>query len=128
MALEKEDIMALIAILQKGLEDDGDSTEENIATKKPTKQRKPRKRKTTAKPQKDVRENKFDSMSERHMHKQDTLIDKKLWSNLTASDRTRKYNPIQVKCRSCGRTESVNPVLVDSIERYKCNKCSSSPG
>jgi hypothetical protein len=127
MALEKEDIMALIAILQKGLENESESAEENMVTQKSPKQRKPRKTKSE-KPKENVRENKFDKMSERNMHKQDTLIDKKLWHNLAASDRTRHYNPVMVKCRSCGKTETVNPVLVESVERYKCNKCSSSPG
>lgn len=122
MGLEKEDIMALIAILQKGLEDN-DDTEPLKEKKKPVKQKRSRKKSV-----KQARENKFDTMSEKNMHKQDTLIDKKLWHNLSVSDRTRHYKPIQVQCRSCGKKENVNPMLVDSVERYKCNRCSSSPG
>jgi transposase-like protein len=67
-------------------------------------------------------------MPERNMHKKDTIIDKKLWENLPVSDRTRQFQTVEVKCRSCGKTESVNPVLVDSVERYKCNRCSTSAG
>jgi len=122
MALEKEDIMALIAILQKGLED-GDEPAPKA------KKRKASTRKTkTQKTQQEIRENKFDSMPERNMHKKDTIIDKKLWENLPVSDRTRQFQTVEVKCRSCGKTESVNPVLVDSVERYKCNRCSTSAG
>jgi len=49
-------------------------------------------------------------------------------------DRLTKRRPsgrIEVRCRSCGRTEKVSPVLVHKDEdgfRYKCNKCSCSPG
>jgi hypothetical protein len=124
MALEKEDIMALIAILQKGLEDDVSNNTETQNTKQ-TKKRTSTKNKP---PKQKLSKNKFDSMSERHMHKKDTLIDKKLWNNLSLTDRTRKYTPIEVKCRSCGKTEKVNPVLIESVERYKCNRCAASPG
>jgi hypothetical protein len=122
MALEKEDIMALIAILQKGLEDGNEPAPKVKKRKASTKKTK------TQKTQQDVRENKFDSMPERNMHKKDTIIDKKLWENLPVSDRTRQFQTVEVKCRSCGKTESVNPVLVDSVERYKCNRCSTSAG
>ena len=49
-------------------------------------------------------------------------------------DRLPRRSPsgrIEVKCRSCGKTEKVSPALVVKDEdgfRYKCNKCSCSPG
>ena len=49
-------------------------------------------------------------------------------------DRLTKRRPsgrIEVRCRSCGKTEKVSPALVVKDEdgfRYKCNKCSCSPG
>ena len=49
-------------------------------------------------------------------------------------ERLTKRRPsgrIEVRCRSCGKTEKVSPVLVVKDEdgfRYKCNKCSCTPG
>ena len=49
-------------------------------------------------------------------------------------DRLTKRRPsgrIEVRCRTCGKTEKVSPALVVKDEdgfRYKCNKCSCSPG
>ena len=43
----------------------------------------------------------------------------------------RPSGRIEVRCRSCGKTEKVSPALVVKDEdgyRYKCNKCSCSPG
>ena len=72
--------------------------------------------------------NKFDNMPEAQMHKSDSIIDKKL-SVHPPSPRTRQFEPIDVRCRSCGKIEKINPVLLpDSTDRYKCNKCSTSPG
>jgi len=45
--------------------------------------------------------------------------------------RRRPSGRIEVRCRSCGKTEKVSPALVIKDEdgfRYKCNKCSCSPG
>ena len=75
MALDKEDIMALIAILQKGLEDEEPSdTPTNTQTKKTKKKSSPVRKKRNTK----TSVNKFDSMSEKDMHKADVEIDKKL--------------------------------------------------
>lgn len=71
--------------------------------------------------------NKFDAMSERNLHKEDTLIDKKL-SKFPPTERTRQFEYIQVQCRCCGRKETVNPGLLLEIDRYKCNKCAISAG
>ena len=43
----------------------------------------------------------------------------------------RPSGKVEVRCRSCGKTEMVSPVLLyrdDDGYRYKCNKCSCSPG
>ena len=120
MGLEKEDIMALIAILQKGLEED--SEESTIASpQKNTQTTKPKKRKS-------AKTNKFDSMPERNLHKKDSEIDKKLWGNNLPSERSRQSSLASVRCRVCGKTEQVSLVLIDSPERYKCNKCAATSG
>lgn len=72
--------------------------------------------------------NKFVDMPERNMHKSDSAIDKKLSIN-PPTPRNRKFIPVRVTCRICGKQETVNPGIVpESIDRYKCNKCSSSSG
>ena len=72
--------------------------------------------------------NKFDSMIEAKMHKEDVEIDKKL-NVYGPTPRTRKYNPVPVRCRVCGKTEKVNPNLVsEGVDRYKCNACSRGAG
>lgn len=71
--------------------------------------------------------NKFDTMPEARMHKEDTAIDKKLIVS-PPTQRNRSYQPVKARCRVCGRVESVNPSLVDSADRYKCNRCSASAG
>lgn len=73
-------------------------------------------------------QNLFDTMMESRMHKEDVEIDKKLSRN-EPSPRLRKYTPIKVRCRVCGKSESINPsILTDSPDRYKCNKCAKEPG
>jgi hypothetical protein len=123
MGLEKEDIMALIAILQKGLTDE----DSDVEYEEPKKQKKSGGR-TKKSPEKKQKLNKFDSMPEKNMHKQDTIIDKKLWGDNKPTERTRSFQAISVRCRICGKTENVNPSLVDSTERYKCNKCATTSG
>ena len=49
-------------------------------------------------------------------------------------ERMMKRRPsgrIEVRCRTCGKIEKVSPALLVKDEdgyRYKCNKCSCSPG
>lgn len=118
MGLNNEDIKQLIAILQKGLVSEDDQTETTTPRKnKPTK--KTVKKKQTS--------NLFDSMSEASMHQEDIEIDKKLHKS-PPSQRSRSYRPIRVRCRVCGKEETVNPSLVESMDRYKCNRCATSPG
>ncbi|NDB58960.1 hypothetical protein EB001_10965 [bacterium] len=121
MGLDNDDIKALIAILQKGLSNDIE--EESSQPKKKTKSPKTKNAKTT----KAVKENKFDDMPEARMHKEDTAIDKKL-AKMAPVPRNRPYTPINIQCRVCGRQEAICPSLIESVDRYKCNKCSSSAG
>ena len=66
-------------------------------------------------------------MPECGMHKEDVEIDKKL-QKYPPTARNRPVNFIDVRCRVCGKHDSVSENLVDSAERYKCNNCSRSPG
>lgn len=120
MPLDNEDIKQLIAILQKGLSDTTDDT---------APQAKPKRTKTTrsAKATKPKQTNKFESMPEFNMCKEDLAFDQKVIKP-PPSARLREFEPIKVRCRVCGKTEKVAADLVDSIERYKCNKCSTGAG
>jgi len=72
--------------------------------------------------------NKFDKMMESALHKEDAIIDQKLAVH-APTPRIRRFDPIQVVCRVCGKTETVNPaILSESRDRYKCNSCARSPG
>lgn len=118
MGLDNDDIKQLIAILQRGLVDDEGDSEEPTPKKRPTKA----KNQATKK-----KKNNFDTMSEKNMHKDDIEIDRKL-RQAPPTSRSRNYKPLSVKCRICGKTEKVNPALVEAAERYKCNKCCTSSG
>jgi hypothetical protein len=71
--------------------------------------------------------NKFLSMPEMNMHKEDHEVDQKLAKH-APTIRAREYDPVTVMCRMCGKKETISPSLVDSSNRYKCNKCSSTAG
>lgn len=71
--------------------------------------------------------NKFLQMKEVSMHKEDSVIDKKL-NRSPPTQRTRHFEYVQVNCRVCGKTEKVIPALAETRDRYKCNRCSASPG
>ena len=122
MGLDKDDIKALIAILQKGLVEEDVSEpipEPEFVQKQTSPKSKPKKKQTT--------KNLFEQMSEYRMHKDDVAIDKKL-NKFPPSQRSRNYKPVNVKCRVCGKSEKISPSLVESVERYKCNGCSTSAG
>lgn len=73
-------------------------------------------------------ENKFLSMPEKDMFKEDTKIDQMLNKHPPVS-RNRDFDPIEVICRICGKKELVSPALAgESPKRYKCNNCSTSAG
>jgi hypothetical protein len=136
MPLNNDDIKQLINILQKALVEDQESTpEQEINTERDSIHTKPDTRKIAG-PRKNTKVanrqdsvyNKFESMPERNMHKDDTKIDKML-SQYSPTQRTREFNLMDVVCRVCGKHDSINPALAyDSGNRYKCNKCSKIPG
>lgn len=72
--------------------------------------------------------NKFCDMAEFTMHKDDVQIDKQLHSKNINVSRNRPANIIDARCRMCGKTEKINPSIIGNMERYKCNKCSATPG
>lgn len=71
--------------------------------------------------------NKFLDMPEKNMHKEDIEFDKKVAKH-SPVPRNRTFEPIKVTCRVCGKSEKINPSLVESIQRYKCNQCSTQAG
>lgn len=84
--------------------------------------------KTKRRHKKEKHINKFNSMPEKNLHKEDTIIDKKLRTQPPVV-RARKFDMVKVVCRVCGRREEVSPGLIqDSVDRYKCNKCCTSAG
>lgn len=73
-------------------------------------------------------ENLFLNMQEKDMHKNDVEIDKKLAPKQLTS-RNRPSTMIEVRCRVCGKEESVSSQLItDGAGRYKCNNCSRGSG
>lgn len=122
MALDKDDIKALIAILQKGLIDNDETEEEDIETIKPKiKKSQPK----VTKKKKSL--NKFEKMAEFGMCKEDVEIDKKI-KKPPPSVRNRPFDYVKVQCRVCGKKDKVAPALIESIDRYKCNKCATGAG
>lgn len=121
MALDKDDIKQLIAILQKGLSDDTVEEEQTKPKKNNIKTKKTR-------VAKDDGNNKFISLGFDKLHREDIAIDKLLKKNPPTA-RSRKIRILDVKCRVCGKSEKINASLLhESPDRYKCNKCCSSPG
>jgi hypothetical protein len=119
-----EQIKSLIQVLQTLLpQATGDTETENSEEEfsAPIKTRGSKTRPKQAK-------NKFTDMPEHNMHKEDVAIDKKL-AKFPPVSRARQFEMVDVKCRVCGRTETVSPSLVfEGLERYKCNNCSTSAG
>lgn len=122
-----EDLQKLITLLQAVVGQNSsaeDNDEESESSPMKTRSRKVAK--TSSKKTK-INNNKFLSMQEMNMHKEDTEFQKKV-SKHAPVPRNRGFEPLSVKCRVCGKTEKVNPALVDSAERYKCNSCAASAG
>jgi hypothetical protein len=118
MALNNEDILQLIAILQRGLLED-DSTQPKSKVSKKTR--------TTNKITKKKNPNNFEKMPEFQMCKEDLEIDSKI-KKPPPSARNRPFDFISAQCRVCGKKEQVAPSIVESMERYKCNKCATGAG
>lgn len=135
MDLDPKQIQQMIALLQAMLpavSDSEDTTEEKPATKKPKANNKTPKNNIKTKrhkrPTDTTHTNIFDTMMESRLHKEDSRIDKLLCVN-EPTPRVRKFIPLEVTCRVCGKKDKINPVLLtDSQERYKCNKCARSAG
>ena len=121
-----EQIKQLIGILQQLLpkEEQNDTNEEPAKASTAEFQSS---FKTNRKNQYGMDKNKFLDMPERNMHKEDSLIDQQLIKHPPVA-RGREFEPVKVTCRVCGKSETINPSLVDSANRYKCNKCASSAG
>lgn len=127
MPLDENDIKQLIAILQKGLSNDKDKPKQLDIEEDDDEESSVMKTKRV-KIKKKQSKNKFLSMGVKDLHKEDVEIDKVLNKN-PPTPRTRPFEFVDVVCRSCGKRESISPSLLqDSPSRYKCNKCSSSPG
>jgi len=134
MALEKDDILALIAILQKGLEDDNSVPEETVEVA-------PKKKNTVATAKKSIKTrnrskvkmeknvNKFEKRQEFGLHKEDSTIDQQLSKHPPVARIRENVEQVSVSCRICGRKEKVNPSLIfEGKNRYKCNRCSTQAG
>jgi hypothetical protein len=117
--LDPDQIKGLISLLQNLLPNEVSSSSTKKSSSKKTN--------TAQSKNKNKSGNKFDQMAEFRMHKEDVAVDKKL-SKFPPVPRTRQFTPIEVICRVCGKKEKVNPGVVESIDRYKCNKCCSSNG
>ncbi|NBX98676.1 hypothetical protein EB118_19265 [bacterium] len=119
-----EDLKKIIAILQAVVSlKDSDNEPETNDTKKSNIKTKSRQRP----PIERTGHNQFLDMPEQNMHKEDTAFQKKV-SKHPPVPRSRPFTPISVRCRICGEVEEVNPTLVESPDRYKCNSCSGSAG
>ena len=133
MSNKKETIEQIVDLLRSLVDEEDAQEKPKPATKKKTTKKKTTKKKTTRRKSSTTKTdnkestNKFLSMPEMHMFKDDTLIDKKLQVS-DPCPRTRSFNTISVTCRMCGKREEVNPVLVSEKTRYKCNVCASSGG
>jgi hypothetical protein len=133
--LDPQQIQQMILLLQAMLPKPGseDTNNQEMSFKvakapKATKSSRSKKSSEVAAPSKPARPNKFEDMPEINMHKEDIALDKKL-SILPPVPRARKFAKISAICRVCGKKEEVNPALItDSIDRYKCNKCSTGAG
>lgn len=123
----QDDIKKLIGLLQAMVDtekstenEDNEDNEDDESTPIRTKSR-------NASSKKQNQKNKFLEMQERHMHKDDTAFQQKV-SVHPPVPRDRQFEPIKAKCRVCNKVEQINPALIDSVERYKCNTCASSSG
>lgn len=129
MSSKKETVEQIYHLLMSLVEDE-DTSEQPKAIKPKTRKPKTQKKTTTratAKKTKTESSNKFLSMKEMHMFKEDIAIDRKL-NVMGPSPRTRHFATVNVQCRVCGKTEEVNPSLVSEAQRYKCNECARSGG
>ena len=126
------EIKKLIALLQSMVDTAGTSgdhsTEQDADEDESSSTMKTRSRKLNGNSKgKKPFKNKFLTMPEKNMHKEDIEFDKKVAKH-SPVPRSRTFKPIKVTCRVCGKNENINPSLVESIQRYKCNQCSTQAG
>ena len=135
--MDKSDLNELKNMLSGLVEEIIDEKLDKITTKH--EQKKEKKQKYRRRKQKEKESGSFDvdsldlTAAEKKELAQASKSDKKNNVHLQR-ERMIKRRPsgrIEVRCRSCGKTEKVSPALVVKDEdgyRYKCNKCSCSPG
>lgn len=136
---DPEQLQQMIDLLQTMLDaqEIGDDSEPGVETKgsrrktankKSTIKKKTTTRKRTSVAQKEKDNNRFLSMNEFNMYKENPNTAKKLYNQPPMQRRSGK-NLVDVVCRTCGKREKVSSALLyNGVERYKCNKCSTSPG
>jgi hypothetical protein len=121
----KQMIGLLSALLESTSQEDVSEEATDTKVKTPAKQQSIAK---TKKVKHIKRENKFLSMPEVNMHKEDPGLAQKLYVQPPVA-RSRKLQMVSAKCRVCGKEEKVQAsLLYGGIERFKCNKCSATPG
>lgn len=121
---DPEQLKGIINLLQSIVDAQSASSSSEIEEKPSVKKR----NKKTITKNESIRENKFLSMPEKNLHKEDTEIDRKL-HKLPPTPRSRSFKQIKVTCRICGRSEKVNPgYITTEMDRYKCNKCAGAAG
>ena len=135
--MDKSDLNELKNMLSGLVEEIIDEKLDKITTKH--EQKKEKKQKYRRRKQKERESGSFDvgsldlTAAEKKELSQASKSDKKNNVHIQ-KERLIKRRPsgrIEVRCRSCGKTEKVSPALVVKDEdgyRYKCNKCSCSPG
>ena len=135
--MDKSDLNELKDMLSGLVEEIIDEKLDKITTKH--EQKKEKKQKYRRRKQKEKESGSFDidsldlTAAEKKELAQASKSDKKNNVHLQR-ERMIKRRPsgkIEVRCRSCGKIEKVSPALLVKDEdgyRYKCNKCSCSPG
>ena len=135
--MDKSDLNELKNMLSGLVEEIIDEKLDKITTKH--EQKKEKKQKYRRRKQKEKESGSFDidsldlTAAEKKELAQASKSDKKNNVHLQR-ERMIKRRPsgkIEVRCRSCGNIEKVSPALLVKDEdgyRYKCNKCSCSPG
>lgn len=135
--MDKSDLNELKNMLSGLVEEIIDEKLDKITTKH--EQKKEKKQKYRRRKQKERESDSFDidsldlTAAEKKELAQASKSDKKNDVHIprNRSTRRRPSGKIEVRCRSCGKIEKVSPALVVKDEdgyRYKCNKCSCSPG
>ena len=135
--MDKSDLNELKNMLSGLVEEIIDEKLDKMTTKH--EQKKEKKQKYRRRKQKEKESGSFDvdsldlTASEKKELAQASKSDKKNNVHIER-ERMMKRRPsgrIEVRCRTCGKIEKVSPALLVKDEdgyRYKCNKCSCSPG